>query len=178
MNNLPLIIDALAFASHAHRDQRRKGVEASPYVSHPIALARILAVEGGVVDPVVIAGALLHDTVEDCDVTPAELEARFGAEVARVVGEVTDDKTLPKARRKELQVEHAAHISPQAKLVKLADKIANVRDIGQQPPSDWSIERRHEYAQWAKRVVDGLRGVHPLLEAEFDRAFAAVVAPG
>ena len=156
--NLPLIVDALAFASHAHRDQRRKGVEASPYISHPIALARILAVEGGVDDPVVIAGALLHDTVEDCYVTPAELAARFGADVARVVAEVTDDKTLPKARRKELQVEHASHISPQAKLVKLADKIANVRDVGQQPPSDWSKERRHEYAQWAKRVVDGLRG--------------------
>ena len=77
-----------------------------------------------------IAGALLHDTVEDCDVTPAELAARFGADVARVVAEVTDDKSLPKARRKELQVEHAAHISPQAKLVKLADKIANVRDVG------------------------------------------------
>lgn len=172
---LPLIIDALAFASHAHRDQRRKGVEAYPYISHPIALARILAVEGGVDDPVVMAGALLHDTIEDCDVTPAELEARFGAEVARVVAAVTDDKALPKARRKELQVEHAAHISTQAKLVKLADKIANVRDIGQQPPSDWSIERRHEYARWAKRVVDGLRGVHPVLEAKFDQAYFAVV---
>jgi len=98
--NLPLIVDALAFASHAHREQRRKGVEASPYISHPITLARILAVEGGVVDPVMIAGALLHDTVEDCDVTPAESEARFGAEVARVVAEVTDDKALPKARRR------------------------------------------------------------------------------
>ena len=174
--NLPLIVDALAFASHAHRNQRRKGVEASPYISHPIALARILAVDGGVDDPVVIAGALLHDTVEDCDVTPAELAARFGADVARVVAEVTDDKSLPKARRKELQVEHAAHISPQAKLVKLADKIANVRDVGHQPPSYWSIERRHEYAQWANRVVDGLRGVHPVLEAELDRAYAAVLA--
>ena len=172
---LPLIIDALAFASHAHRDQRRKGVEASPYISHPIALARILAVEGGVVDPVVIAGALLHDTVEDCGVTSAELEARFGTDVARVVAEVTDDKSLPKARRKELQVEHAAHISPRAKLVKLADKISNLRDVGQQPPSDWSIARRHEYAHWAKRVVNGLRGVHPALEADFDRAFDDVV---
>lgn len=92
------------------------------------------------------------------------------------MGEVTDDKSLPKARRMELQVEHAVHISPQAKLVKLADKIANVWDVGGQPPSDWSIERRHEYAQWAKRVFDGLRGVHPILEVQFDQAHAAVLA--
>ena len=132
-------------------------------------------VEGGVDDPVVIAGGLLHDTIEDCDVTRAELETQFEADVARVVAEVTDDKSLPKDRRKELQVEHAPHISTQAKLVKLADKIANVRDVGQRPPSDWSAHRRYEYAQWAKRVVDGLRGVHPVLEAEFDRAYLAVV---
>jgi GTP diphosphokinase / guanosine-3',5'-bis(diphosphate) 3'-diphosphatase len=175
MTNLPLIIDALAFASHAHRDQRRKGVDASPYISHPIALARILVVEGGIDDPVVIAAALLHDTIEDCSVTKAELDARFGAEVAGVVNEVTDDKSLPKARRKELQVEYAAHISARAKLVKLSDKIANVRDIAERPPSDWSSERKHEYAEWAKRVVDGLRGTHPGLEAAFDAAARAVI---
>ena len=178
MFNLPLIIDALDFAAHAHRDQRRKGADATPYIGHPIALARILAVEGGIVDPVVIVAALLHDTIEDCGVTPDELSARFGAEVAGIVGEVTDDKTLPKARRKELQVEHAAHVSPGAKLVKLADKIANVRDIGQRPPADWSDERRQEYADWAKRVVDRLRGTHSILEVVFDQAHGAVVLHG
>lgn len=144
MINLALIIDALAFASLVHRDQRRKGAEASPYISHPITLARILVVEGGIEDPVVIAAALLHDTIEDCGVTRAELAGKFGVEVADVVTEVTDDKSLPKARRKDLQVEHAAHISARAKLVKLADKIANVRDIADHPPSDWSEGRRSE----------------------------------
>jgi GTP diphosphokinase / guanosine-3',5'-bis(diphosphate) 3'-diphosphatase len=175
MNNLPLIIDALDFAAHAHRDQRRKGADATPYIAHPIALARILTVEGGVEDPIVIAAALLHDTVEDCGVLPSHLAQRFGQEVAEVVMEVTDDKALPKARRKELQVEHAASISPRAKLVKLADKIANVRDVGQNAPADWSEERRHEYAHWAARVVAGLRGTHPELEAAFDDAHATVV---
>lgn len=170
MKNLSLIIDALAFASHAHRDQRRKGVEASPYISHPIALARILVVEGGIDDPVVIAAALLHDTIEDCGVTKAELETRFGTEVAGDVTEVTDDKSLPKARRKELQVEHAPHISARAKLVKLADKIANVRDMAERPPADWSASRRVEYVDWARRVVEGLRGAHPVLESIFDQA--------
>ena len=173
--NIPLIIDALDFASHAHRDQRRKDADASPYISHPIALARILVVEGGVLDPVVIAAALLHDTVEDCGVLPTHLAQRFGKEVSDVVAEVTDDKALPKARRKELQVEHAPHASARAKLVKLADKIANVRDIGQSPPADWPEERRQEYAHWAKRVVDGLRGTHTVLEAAFDDAHAFVV---
>ena len=175
MNNLPLIIGALNFAAHEHRDQVRKGVHPTPYIHHPIALAHILTVEGGVLDPVVIAAALLHDTIEDCEVLPTHLAQLFGQEVADVVSEVTDDKSLPKARRKELQVEHAPHASPRAKLVKLADKIANVRDIGQCPPADWSEERRYEYAHWAKRVVDGLRGTHPVLEAAFDDAYAFVV---
>ena len=175
MNDLKLIIDALDFAAHAHRDQRRKGADQTPYIAHPIALARILAVEGDVVDPVVLAAALLHDTVEDCGVLPTHLAQRFGKEVADLVMEVTDDKALPKERRKELQVEHAAHISARAKLVKLADKIANVRDVGQNPPADWPSERRHEYANWAARVVDGLRGTHPALEAVFDDAHAFVV---
>lgn len=170
MSNLPLIIDALDFASRAHRDQRRKDAEASPYISHPIALVRILVVEGGIEDAIVIAGALLHDTVEDCGVTFAELDARFGAEVTDVVRQVTDDKTLPKGRRKELQIEHAANLTVRAKLVKLADKIANVRDVGHTPPADWSLARRQDYADWAKRVVDGLRGINPVLETAFDKA--------
>jgi GTP diphosphokinase / guanosine-3',5'-bis(diphosphate) 3'-diphosphatase len=170
MSNLGLIMDALDFASRAHRDQRRKDAEASPYISHPIALARILTVEGSIEDSIVIAGALLHDTVEDCGVGFAELEARFGVDVTDVVRQVTDDKDLPKERRKELQIEHAPHLTYRAKLVKLADKIANVRDVGQQPPADWSAQRRRDYADWAKRVVDGLRGIHPGLEAQFDAA--------
>ena len=175
MNNLPLIVDALDFAAHAHRDQRRKGVDATPYIAHPIALARILSVEGGIDDPVVIAAALLHDTVEDCGVTQSQLALRFGQEVADVVAEVTDDKSLSKARRKELQVEHAAHVSERAKLVKIADKIANVRDIGRTPPADWTTERKHEYANWAKRVVTALGDVSPRLEVAFDMAWIAVV---
>ena len=175
MHDLPLIVDALDFAAHAHRDQRRKGADATPYISHPIALARILTVEGGIQDPIVIAAALLHDTVEDCGVTLSELVQRFGQEVADTVAEVTDDKSLPKEKRKELQVEHAAHISDRAKLVKLADKIANVRDIGQNPPSDWSTERQHEYANWAAQVVYCMTGTHQLLESLFNAAHAAVV---
>lgn len=175
MNDLPLIVDALDFAAHAHRDQRRKGADATPYISHPIALARILSVEGSVDDPVVIAAALLHDTVEDCGVTQAELSLRFGQEVADVVAEVTDDKSLPKAKRKDLQVEHAAHVSDRAKLVKLADKIANVRDIGQNPPADWTTERKHEYANWEKRVVGALGDVSPRLGVAFEMAWTAVV---
>jgi guanosine-3',5'-bis(diphosphate) 3'-pyrophosphohydrolase len=175
MNDIKLVIDALEFAAHVHRDQRRKGSTATPYINHPIALARILAVEAGVSDPVVIAASLLHDTVEDCGVLPAELAQRFGHEVADIVAEVTDDKSLPKARRKELQIEHAAHASERAKLVKLADKIANVRDITINPPADWSESRRLEYVNWAKQVVDKLRGANAFLEALFDAVYADAV---
>src|SRR5690554_1386619 len=108
--NLPLIFQALAFAAHKHRDQRRKDAGASPYINHPIAVAGLLA-ETGVTDPVTLCAALLHDTIEDTETTAKELTAAFGPEIAGVVLEVTDDKAMQKAERKRLQVEHAAHVS-------------------------------------------------------------------
>ena len=173
--DLPLVLAALAFAAHKHRDQRRKDAQASPYINHPIALAEVLAGEGGVTDAEVLAAALLHDTIEDTDTTAAELRREFGERIAAMVEEVTDDQKLPKAERKRLQIEHAAGISPGAKLVKLADKICNLRDVADRPPAKWDLERRQEYFEWAKRVIDRLRGAPGdsmrQLEAAFDAAF-------
>ena len=166
------LLKALAFAAHKHRDQRRKDVESSPYINHPIALANILCNEGYVTDTSVICAALLHDTVEDTDATPEELEREFGKEIRVIVMDVTDDKTLKKAERKLRQIEHAAHICDQAKLVKLADKISNLRDVASNPPSDWDLQRRQQYFDWAKAVIDRLRGVHGPMEAIFDKAYA------
>ena len=167
----PLLIDALAFAAHKHRDQRRKNVAASPYINHPIALAHVLVCEGRIEEPSVLCAAILHDTVEDTETSLDEVARQFGEEIASTVGEVTDDTSLPKAKRKALQVEHAPHLSRAAKLVKLADKICNVRDMANDPPANWPIERRLEYFEWCKRVIDGLRGTHPALEARFDDAY-------
>jgi len=171
-NALALVLDAASFAADRHRQQRRKDVDASPYINHPLALARILALEAGVSDPQVIAAALLHDTVEDTETSLEELETRFGELVARIVAEVTDDKLKPKAERKRLQVEKAATKSSEAKLVKLADKISNLRDIVASPPADWPQQRKSEYFKWAKDVVSGLRGVSPQLEVAFDTIHA------
>lgn len=172
---LALLLKALAFAAHKHRDQRRKDPEASPYINHPIALADVLVNEGGVTDVEVLCAALLHDTVEDTATTPEELAGAFGARVARIVAEVTDDKTLSKSERKRLQVEHAGELSQEAKLVKLADKICNLRDVAERAPPSWDLARRREYFDWAKRVVDGLHGAPGeemrLLEAAFDAAY-------
>ena len=167
-----LLVEALAFAAHKHRNQRRKDAEASPYINHPIALARVLAVEGGVHDERTLAAAVLHDTVEDTETTVVELRRHFGRAVAEAVAEVTDDQSLPKKARKELQVTRAHSISRRAKLVKLADKICNLRDVATNPPKSWPLRRRRRYFDWAKRVVDRLRGVNRALEAAFDRAFA------
>ncbi len=165
-------IKAVAFASEKHRNQRRKDADASPYINHPIALANVLANEGGVVDASILCAAILHDTIEDAKTTADELRQLFGEKVASIVLEVTDDKSLAKEVRKEEQVRHAPHISTEAKLVKLADKICNLRDILVSPPADWSAERKQAYFDWAARVVAGLRGVHSGLETVFDGLFS------
>lgn len=167
-----LVLKALAFAAEKHRDQRRKDAEASPYINHPIALADVLVNEGNVTETDVICAALLHDTLEDTATTSEELEKAFGARIRSIVEEVSDDKGLAKADRKRLQIEHAAAISREAQLVKLADKICNVRDLAERPPAGWSLDRKREYFDWTKAVVDRLRGVHLELESIFDRAYA------
>lgn len=171
-SDLELILHAFAFAADKHRDQRRKDVKASPYINHPIALANVLVNEGGITDAETICAALLHDTVEDTDTTPAQLRAEFGPRIRDIVLEVTDDKALPKAERKRLQIEHAGTASRKAKLVKLADKICNVRDIAAAPPAKWSLKRQQKYFDWAKKVVDRVRGVNETLEYAFDKAYS------
>ena len=163
------LLQAIHFAAIKHREQRRKDVEASPYINHPIEVAETIARVGQVTDLIVLQGAILHDTIEDTMTTGEELESLFGAEVRRVVEEVTDDKSLPKAERKRLQIEHAPHLSPRAQLVKIADKISNVRGVTETPPADWSLERRLEYLDWTEQVVAGLRGCNAQLEALYDQ---------
>lgn len=169
--NLKLILDAAAFASERHRTQRRKDADASPYINHPLALAHLLVTEGGIEDGTVLAAALLHDTIEDTETTFEDLLDRFGRPVAEIVAEVTDDKALPKEERKRLQVVKAASKSTHAKLVKLADKTCNLRDILGSPPADWSTRRKAQYFAWARDVVEGLRGANAGLEAAFDQVY-------
>lgn len=166
------IILAANFAANKHRDQRRKDREASPYINHPLALAFVLTNEvTGITNEDVIAAAILHDTIEDTDTSTTEISNLFGDTVLSIVLELTDDKTLTKETRKQLQIDNASKLSREAKLVKLADKICNVRDMAYSPPVNWSLERQLEYFEWSKAVIDGLRGTHSELEALFDHAY-------
>lgn len=169
---VPAVLAALEFAAARHRDQRRKGHDASPYINHVIRVTRLLADVAGIHDPVVLCAAALHDTVEDTGTTPAELEDRFGRAVRVLVEEVTDDKRLPKQDRKRLQVERAPGLSAGARQLKVADKIANIEDVVAAPPRDWTLDRRREYLDWARSVVAGCRGLNAPLEARFDRVIA------
>jgi len=173
---LPRVMSAdfmrsLTFAARKHRDQRRKNVGQTPYINHPIDVANILLNEASVTDEVVLMAALLHDTVEDTDTTLDELEQHFGLAVRNVVAEVTDDKSLPKAERKQQQIEHAGRLSDRAKLVKLADKISNIRDTVDAPPDGWPTARIDEYLEWGKAVICPIRGTHVQLESLFDLAY-------
>ncbi|XP_073819128.1 metazoan SpoT homolog-1 [Musca autumnalis] len=167
---MDVFMKCLQFAALKHRNQRRKDTNETPYINHPINVATILA-DAHIEDKNVLMAALLHDTVEDTDATFEEIEVLFGHEVSSIVAEVTDDKTLPKDVRKQLQIENAANCTEKAKLVKLADKLDNLRDLEKCLPNGWTQERREEYFSWAKKVVDNLRGTNIYLESQLDNIF-------
>ena len=166
------VLEALAFSAARHRHQKRKGRLASPYINHPIDVALIIVREGGVATAPVLTAALLHDTIEDTDTTAEELARRFGAEVAGIVLEVSDDPALSKAEQRRRQESGAPSLSYGAKLVRIADKISNVRDLVDDPPSTWGVRLRRDYLEWTRRVVDGCRGSNEGLERAYDEAYA------
>jgi guanosine-3',5'-bis(diphosphate) 3'-pyrophosphohydrolase len=166
------LLRAAAFAAEQHREQRRKDSDSTPYINHPLQVAETLAKVGAVTDPYLLAAALLHDVVEDTDVTFEQLEAEFGPVVRGYVAEVTDDKNLPKLERKRLQIAEAPTRSEGAAQIKLADKICNVRDLGCRRPAGWPLTRVTEYFAWAERVIDALPRCNPALEARFREAVA------
>ena len=158
------LIRAVNFACIKHTNQRRLNAAKTPYINHPVGVMNILCNEGGVTDIPTLIGAALHDTVEDTDTTLEELKEEFGEEVVGLVGEVTDDKTLPKAERKRLQIVNAPHASYKAKLIKLGDKLYNLRDLSQEIPAGWTEDRVAEYRVWASQVCSGLVGTNKDME--------------
>lgn len=168
------LLQAAHFAAEKHAGQRRKNAAATPYINHPLEVAHILSEVGGVIDEEILLAAILHDTVEDTDTSLQELALIFGDRVAEIVAECTDDKSLEKQVRKQLQIEHAPHKSPAAKQIKIADKISNLKSVLHDPPKDWSMERRRGYFQWAEKVVARLTGINPAL----DRCVGEILAEG
>jgi GTP diphosphokinase / guanosine-3',5'-bis(diphosphate) 3'-diphosphatase len=166
------ILSAARFAAEKHALQKRKGQNQEPYINHLIEVAELIASSSSTLDPELVMAGFLHDTVEDTGVTLTELQQRFGHDVASLVAEVTDDKSLPKETRKHLQVENAPHKSARAQTLKLADKISNLRSILNSPPIGWSLERQRQYFEWARAVVDGLASPNPLLKHEFDKTYS------
>ncbi len=175
------VMRAACFAAVNHSNQRRKGAASEPYINHLLEVAELVSGALSEPDTNVVMGALLHDVIEDTGVTQVDLAERFGQDVADLVAEVTDDKSLPKQDRKRLQIANASRKSARAQAIKLADKISNLRGILNSPPADWSFERKRDYFAWAKQVVDGFTAANPILRAEFDRThqkFADIARPG
>lgn len=165
---IPALMEATLFAADKHRGQRRKDADGTPYINHPIMVVNLMAGVGGITDIETLQAGMLHDTVEDTETEPNEIEELFGVAVRDLVMEVTDDKTLEKQERKRRQIVKAPTLSPPARAIKLADKIANVHDISTTPPVGWSTERQRQYLDWAAKVVDGCRGANRELAQFFD----------
>jgi (p)ppGpp synthase/HD superfamily hydrolase len=167
-----LVTRAVGFAAERHTDQRRKGLRQRPYFNHLAEVADLLseATEGS--DAVLIAAAFLHDTIEDTQTAIDELRALFGEDIASLVLEVTDDKSLPKQERKRLQIVMTPKKSRRAKLLKIADATSNVRTLTFDPPTDWDSDRMLDYVDWAEQVISHCRGLNPALERAFDIAAA------
>jgi len=177
MEKLSKIFKAIEFAANRHKYQTRKGIGKIPYINHPIQVAKTL-IDFGEDDTDLIASALLHDVVEDT--TQGEKQIKdlselilqmFGENVLLTVLEVTDNKTLPVEERKRLQVQHTPKLSDRAKKLKIADKICNILDIVNDPPEGWSEDRKIAYIDWAKRVVEGARGLNHDLDTYFDKVY-------
>jgi (p)ppGpp synthase/HD superfamily hydrolase len=176
MGDIVKVTKAACFAAEAHAGQTRKGGPKAPYVNHLAEVAAAVAEATGGRDADLVAAAWLHDVVEDCGIEADDLASRFGAEVADLVREVTDDMSLPKNKRRQRQVETVAEKSERARLLKLADKTSNVTAVVEEPPAEWSRAELEDYLRWAVRVVDaGCRGLNRELEARFDRAIAKVL---
>lgn len=166
--DLANIFEAAVFAAQKHQGQMRKDQGKSPYVVHPLLVAKSIWEIGGVNEPRTLIAAILHDTIEDTETEPPEILDRFGEVILSIVLEVTDDKSLDKMERKRQQVIHAPYLSRPARLIKLADKLINCQDILYSPPEDWTLKRRREYIQWASDVIARIRGTNAPLEAAFD----------
>lgn len=177
MHDLALILKASEFAAQKHRKQRRKNGDV-PYINHPLGVARSLAEEGGIADVTVLTAALLHDTLEDTDTSFDELVREFGGDIASVVREVTDDTTLQKADRKRHQVEHARVLTLPARLVKLADKLYNLRDLVNLPPANWDAARVQGYFCWAHAVVAVIGPANAPLWRAIETVFASQLQVG
>ncbi len=174
--DVALVMRAAQFASVRHANQRRKGRDQEPYVNHLIEVVAHLAQSARCDDTVLLAAGFLHDTVEDTDTTTAELVQLFGSDIARMVAEVTDDKTLRKDARKRQQIDTITSKSTGAKFLTIADKTANVASIVRSPPMDWTRHRMAEYGDWAENVVSQIRGLDPHLDDAFNRAMAELRA--
>lgn len=161
------LLRAIEFAAEKHKCQKRKGKSQTPYINHPIRVAHLLAEFGQSENSDLLMAAILHDTIEDTATTIDELVVAFGEHVAKIVMEVTDDKSLPAPERKRLQVIQTPKKSIEAKMLKIADKTCNVKDITLDPPTNWTLERKIAYLDWAEAVVKGATGVNPALEAHF-----------
>lgn len=165
------IVRAAYFAGEKHKDQRRSDKEETPYINHPLELASILVDEGYVDDVNVICAALLHDTIEDTETTFEELESIFGPVVTNIVREVSNDMTLSSTERRIRETENIPGLSHPAKLVKLADKIANIRDISTMPPVGWTLAKKEAYFDFSLSIAERAKDASPLLYEVFVRDY-------
>lgn len=158
--------DAFTLAAKWHEGQVRKGVHREPFVHHPLRVASLL-IQHGIYEEAVLSAAMLHDVLEDSECPLEEIESAMGPEVLAWVSELTDRKDFLKLERKQMQVERAEMLSPQAKVIRLADKIDNVESLLRDPPTNWSWQRQRDYVAWADRVVRHLGPCHCALEATY-----------
>ncbi|KAM3718084.1 Guanosine-3',5'-bis(diphosphate) 3'-pyrophosphohydrolase MESH1 [Dirofilaria immitis] len=165
-----LIIKAVDLAARRHRQQRRKDAIQTPYVNHPIGVAYILTNEGQITDTATIIAAILHDIVEDTKTTDKEIRETFGDEVADIVKECTVVKSVKREIRMKSQLQKASELSHKAKLVQLADKLYNIRDIERCIPFGWTKQNVTEYVLFAKNLLSSIRGIHGPLENALDDA--------
>ncbi len=159
-----VVFDALIFGAEKHKAQVRSNLKKTPYIIHPIEVADFVMRIGKVYDKNVLSAALLHDVMDETGTTYEEIENRYGKIVSQYVQEMTVKKELTLKEQKKYQIIQAFHQTPSVAVIKLSDKLSNLKTLAQTPPASWSRDRIDQYFQWAQSVIENLPEANSFLK--------------
>jgi len=158
------VLGAAIFATEKHKSQVRSNEKKTPYIIHPIEVADLVMKIGHVYDKDVLITALLHDVMDDTQTTYEQITSLYGTKVSSYLEEMTSKQGLSLKEQKKQQIMQAFRQNPSVAIIKLSDKLSNLKTLATSPPPSWSRDRIDQYFQWAQTVIENLPESNQLLK--------------